>query len=53
MRVLALPNGLKPGKYTLRVGVYPAFGGDRYAAVDPAGKRYQDDAATLVTFHIP
>ena len=53
MRVLALPNGLKPGKYTLRVGVYPAFGGDRYVALDPAGKRYQDDAATLVTFQIP
>ena len=53
MRVLALPNGLKPGKYTLRVGVYPAFGGDRYAALDSAGKRYQDDAATLVTFQIP
>jgi hypothetical protein len=53
MRVLALPNGLKPGKYTLRVGVYPAFGGDRYTALDATGKRYQDDAATLVTFQIP
>ena len=53
MRVLSLPNGLKPGKYTLRVGVYPAFGGDRYTALDATGKRYQDDAATLVTFQIP
>ncbi|HEY3340520.1 MAG TPA: hypothetical protein VGK81_00825, partial [Anaerolineae bacterium] len=53
MRVLALPKGLKPGNYTLRVGVYPAFGGERYSALDPAGKRYLDDAATLTTLQIP
>jgi hypothetical protein len=53
MRVLALPNGLQPGKYMLRVGVYPASGGERYNALDPTGKRYPDDAATLATIEIP
>jgi hypothetical protein len=53
MRVLMLPNGLKPGKYTLRVGVYPAFGGDRFTALDAVGTRYPDDAAPLATFQVP
>jgi hypothetical protein len=53
MRVLVLPSGLKQGRYTLRVGVYPATGGDRFTALDPSGKRYQDDSAPIGTWDAP
>ncbi|MCL4506291.1 MAG: hypothetical protein M1140_09755 [Chloroflexi bacterium] len=52
-RVLVLPETIKPGNYTLRVGVYPAAGGPRLPALDPAGLRFPDDSATLGTAAIP
>ncbi len=53
MRVIVLPTDLRPGRYTLRAGVYPASGGNRFIARDPQGKRYPEDSATLGTLTIP
>jgi hypothetical protein len=52
-RVLALPPGIRPGHYTLRVGVYPAAGGPRYVALGANGRRYQNDSADLGVLALP
>lgn len=53
VRVIELPPGVKPGQYTLRVGVYPAGSESRYAAVDPGGHRFENDSALLGTVDLP
>jgi hypothetical protein len=53
VRVIVLPPEMKPGRYTLSVGVYPAGGSSRYLAVDPGGRRFDNDSADLGTLEWP
>jgi hypothetical protein len=53
MRVVVLPGGIKPGRYIVRVGVYPASGGARIPAIDSTGKRFENDSATVGEFIVP
>lgn len=52
VRCLPLPDKLRAGAYTAKVGLYPAGGGPRLAATDPAGQRLQDDAVPIATMVI-
>jgi hypothetical protein len=53
MRVVLLPEALKRGLYTLRVGVYSAAEGARLQALDPSGRRFENDSAPLATLELP
>lgn len=51
-RSLRLPDNPAPGTYTIKAGLYPTSGGLRLPAVDAAGQRFQDDAATIAVVEI-
>ena len=53
MRKLALPTNLPAGEYTVKVGLYPAGGGDRLSAIGPGGERFPDEAVPVASLTIP
>ncbi len=52
-RILVLPPDLRAGKYVLMAGLYPAAGGPRLPAVNPAGVRIADDSAAFGSVTLP
>ncbi|MHB9033511.1 MAG: hypothetical protein ACYC6L_10730, partial [Anaerolineae bacterium] len=52
MRILPLPGNLTPGRYLVKVGIYPTAGGPRLSAVDGIGQSVQDDALPILNLDI-